>query len=73
MKEPTFDIFRGASEKDAVWVGAVEGLSNARGRMEQIAGEKPGIYFLFSSSSRSILDRIETIQKPGPELNANAA
>ena len=58
MNETTFDIFSGAPEENGLWVEAVEGLSNARQRMGQIAAQKPGKYFLFSRSSHSILTRI---------------
>jgi hypothetical protein len=37
----------GASDKDPVWLEAVEGLSAAGERMEEIAAERPGEYFLF--------------------------
>ena len=60
MKEPTFDIFAGTSDKNAVWVEAVEGLSNARARMHEIAAVKPGAYFVFSAHDHSILARTET-------------
>jgi len=59
VKEPTFDIFSGASGKDALWVEAAQGLARARERMEEIAAGKPGQYFLFSTASHSILGRIE--------------
>jgi hypothetical protein len=73
MKEPTFDIFSGASDKDALWVEAVEGLSKARERMEQIAAEKPGPYFLFSGASHSILARVEIFPKPETKQKTSAA
>jgi hypothetical protein len=57
VDEITFDIFSGTPEGDGLWVEAVEGLSNARQRMGQIAAQEPGKYFLFSRSSRSILAR----------------
>jgi hypothetical protein len=63
MKEPIFDIFAGDQGKDALWIEAVAGLSNARERMEQIAKEKPGKYFLFSSTVHSILARTETFER----------
>jgi len=58
MNETTFDIFSGAPEENGLWIEAVEGLSNARQRMGQIAAQTPGKYFLFSRSSHSILTRI---------------
>ena len=63
MKEPTFDIFYGTSDKNAVWIEAVEGLSNARARMEEIAATHPGQYFVFSATSHSILVRTETFRE----------
>ena len=60
MKEPTFDIFEGTSDKNAVWVEAVEGLSNARARMHEVAAVKPGAYFVFSACDHTILARTET-------------
>ncbi len=64
MSEPSFDIFSGALDKNAIWLECVNGLSNARERMEQIAAEKPGRYFVFSIGSRSILAQTETFGKP---------
>ncbi|MGD0963872.1 MAG: hypothetical protein ABSA57_08230 [Candidatus Acidiferrales bacterium] len=58
MDETTFDIFSGAPEENGLWVESVEGLSNARQRMGQMATQKPGKYFLFCRSSRSILARM---------------
>jgi hypothetical protein len=60
MNEPTFDIFRGTTDKDAMWVEAVDGLSVARARMEAIAATKPGAYFVFSPSNHAVLARIDT-------------
>lgn len=54
-REPNFEIFFGAPDKNAVWVEAVEGLANARGRIEEIARKEPGIYFVFSRADHSIL------------------
>jgi hypothetical protein len=60
MAEPTFDIFRGTTDKDAVWVEAVTGLSDARRRMEEIAAATPGRYFVFGLESNAVLARIDT-------------
>jgi len=59
-KEPQFDIYCGAPDKNASWYEAVAGLANARARMEQIARIRPGKYFVFSRRDRSILAQIET-------------
>jgi hypothetical protein len=60
---PSFDIFSGESEQDAVWVECVEGLSAAQERMKQIAELAPGRYFLFSVQDHIVLARIETFSK----------
>jgi len=64
---PKFDIFSGRQDKDAVWIEAVEGLAQARGRLEQIAAEKPGRYFLFSSTSHAVLAIKHTFPKSESE------
>ena len=61
MKE-TLHIFSG-TPKNARWEESAEGLSNARERMEQLAGTKPGQYFLFSINSGSILAQTETFRQ----------
>jgi hypothetical protein len=60
VNKETFDIFSGAPEEHGSWVEAIEGLSSARHRMSQIAAEKPGKYFLFSSTDELILTRLDT-------------
>ena len=60
MSEETYDIFSGAPEEYGSWVEAIEGLSNAQQRMGQIAAERPGKYFLFSSTDQSVLTRVDT-------------
>ena len=61
MCEPTFDIFSGAiGSGTEVWLDAVSGLENARRRMEQIAAGKPGLYFVFSLHSHSVLACADT-------------
>ena len=64
MIEPAFDILGGRPEKDPVWVAAVQGLSNARERMEQIEQKTQGQYFAFSIGSHAIPTRTETFKKP---------
>ena len=48
MTVPTVDIFRGAlSSADVLSIEAVEGLGAAKQRMDELAREKPGLYFVF--------------------------
>jgi hypothetical protein len=70
MKEPTFDIFTGVPNKNAVWVEAVPGLSNARARMHELAAQSPGYYFVFSPTAHAIVAETETTNKP--ESNGSA-
>lgn len=64
---PKFDIFSGAPGRDAVWVCTVEGLANAKERMDQIAAEKPGPYFVCFVHSKEILTRTDTSTKSHDE------
>ena len=73
MKEPTFEIFTGTSEKNGIWLETVEGLSDARARMEVIAANIPGQYFVFCTASHSILARIETFRRPDATFKRGAA
>jgi len=75
MDDPTFDIFRGATERDAIWLEAVSGLSSARQRMEQIAAASPGQFFVFAPESHSIVAQIETRKSAlsGSEPEAESA
>lgn len=61
---PKFDIFSGASDRDAIWVCAVRGLANAKERMDEIAVERPGRYFIFNADERAILAETETFVQP---------
>jgi hypothetical protein len=53
----------GESEKDAIWLEKVEGLSNAKARMKKFAQENPGHYFV-CSENHSILARTNTYNQP---------
>jgi len=61
MAEPVFDIFSGGPEKDPL--ETVEGLAQARERMELIAAQRPGRYFLFSTQVQAVLAETETFAK----------
>ena len=66
-----FDIFSGTFKK-ASWIEAVQGLSNARERMQQIAEEKPGQYFLFCTRTHASVAEIQTFAMPRPQPVTNA-
>ena len=58
--EPRFGIFSGSFENDALWLETVSGFTKARERMEQLASQAPGKYFVFSVHSRGLLASIDT-------------
>lgn len=58
--EPRFGIFSGSFENDALWLETVCGFSKARERMEQLASQAPGKYFVFSVHRRGLLASIDT-------------
>jgi len=61
MFVPTFDIFQGAvGSTDVLWIEAVEGLAAAKQRMDEIAREQPGRYFVFYSHERTVLASTNT-------------
>jgi hypothetical protein len=67
---PKLDIFSGQPKKNAIWIETVVGMAEAVARMEQLAVEKPGPYFLYSSSSNSVVMQIE--RHPAPKPNAKS-
>jgi hypothetical protein len=76
LAEPKYDIFSGQIDINAMWVESVEGLSNARDRMRQIAADKPGRYFIFSPASNSVLAEMETVSSKAAaasQANGSAA
>lgn len=71
LEVPVFDIFAGMVDKNAIWVETVRGLSGARERMEVIAKQNPGHYFVFSRTDHSILAK-STQQKPETLLESDS-
>jgi len=61
--EPRFDIFAGNIDRSAVWIKSAFGLAKARQRMEEIAAQIPGKYFLFSIHSHAVLAKIDTTNR----------
>jgi hypothetical protein len=53
----SYDIFCGVTDGDAEWVETVRGFAAAVERMDTIATEKPGPYFVFDSRSRKVMVR----------------
>lgn len=61
--ETKYDIFSGGPAEFPMWLETVAGLSNARERMEIIAAEKPGRYFIFSAVTQTMVAQIEVFKK----------
>ena len=73
MQLLTFDIFSGVFEQNAMWVEAVQGLEHATMRMDQIASDKPGKYFVFCSATHSIVASTDGFKKVDSAAKAGQA
>jgi hypothetical protein len=70
-----FDIFAGTRDNDARWIEAVEGLANANKRMQELAAQNPGKYFIFYTGTHTVVANIETFaeQEKSPRSDSGAA
>jgi len=73
MRVPTFHVFSGFRDKDAMWLESVEGLGAANERMKQLAGEKPGPYFVFSTDTSNVVASIDTSIQSGAKAHRKSA
>ena len=71
--QPRFGIFSGTFDGDAIWIEAVSGFDSARERMQQLAIQRPGEYFLFSIHGRGIRASIDTSKLVRTETQVNRA
>lgn len=62
-REHRFDIFSGTIDDGPVWMEAVRGLTRAQQRMEEMAREHPGKYFVFSTFSHTVLALTDTSKR----------
>lgn len=74
MKGPPFYIYSGAPGEDAFWLETLEDLSSASERLDQIAAQKPGTYFIFSIQANAIVAWTNIPERPAvrSELESNA-
>ncbi|MGB7493844.1 MAG: hypothetical protein WBR26_24060 [Candidatus Acidiferrum sp.] len=72
MKVPTYEIFSGRLDKNALWIESVEGLGNAYQRMTELADQVPGSYFIFCIQTHTICGSINTSQVAGKWMGASA-
>ena len=55
----SYDIFSG-TDSDGLWIECVDGLAAATARMNTIAEEIPGLYFVYGSREHTIVARADT-------------
>jgi len=72
MPVPTYDIFAGRVDRDAIWIEAVEGLGNAYELMTKIAAKTPGQYFVFCPRTHTVRGSIDTSVPEEIRLRASA-
>jgi ActR/RegA family two-component response regulator len=67
MRDTTYDLFRGTSRQNAVWIGRVDGLEAAANRMSSLALTAPDDYFLFHSGT-IVASTVKTSDALQPEI-----
>jgi hypothetical protein len=65
-----FDIFPGTIDKNAFWLERVEGLENAKRRMEEIATKRHERYFVFCDFSHTVVAQIDASPEIATEEKA---
>jgi hypothetical protein len=62
---PTYLICSGRfPETDVLWLESVVGFGAARERMQRLAAQKPGPYFIFSTNIHVVLATIDSTPAP---------
>lgn len=57
---PILDIFRSEAGLAPRWVGNADGIESAHLRMKQVAGERPGRYFVWDAYLRRVIDTVDS-------------
>jgi len=60
MVKQRFDIFSGSQDNEPLWLEVTDELTDATARMEQRASTKPGRYFVYDASSRTVVASMDT-------------
>jgi hypothetical protein len=55
--EPIFDIFRTLPDGSPIWLESVEGLQQAKRRLNWLAQLQPGRYFIYSEKTGGVVER----------------
>jgi hypothetical protein len=66
MDTDAFDLFAGAPDRDAAWLESIVGLEAAKERVNELAADNPGEYFVFHSRSHTVLVHVINSQNPAP-------
>ncbi len=53
---PKFDIFKRLRDGTSLWIAAVEGLEEARNRMNRLAVVVPGDYLIYSEERVLVIE-----------------
>ena len=62
---PKYPIFSGRfPDTDVLWLESVVGLAAARERMQNLAAQEPGPYFVFSTSIHAVVATIDSTPAP---------
>jgi hypothetical protein len=62
MPIPEFDIFSD-SDVGVRWIESVRDIKTVRTRLEKLAADNPGRYFAFSSTSQTVVARVDSTAK----------
>jgi hypothetical protein len=63
--QQSFDLFSGTVDSAPMWLESVRGLDSALVRMRERAEGTPGPYFVFDSSSQTVMGLIDTASSDG--------
>lgn len=69
VRVPSFDIFMGESDLDAMCVETVQGLAAAVDRMDTIALEVPGLYFVLDKHNLNVVARANSKHRYKPNVS----
>ena len=68
--ELTLEIFFANDLREPLQVGRADNVESARMRMEQIAKERPGWYFVWDRDNHRVIARIDTTRPKGVQAEA---
>jgi hypothetical protein len=64
-----YHVFQGTKDVDALWLASAEGLLDAKQKMQQLAAQKPGKYFVFYLPDSLIVASADSTKSPAPKRN----